>query len=209
MSINGPLDSEQLTHREREVLRLARDGRTNSEIATELGISRNAVRYHLKELHSKFETGGVRSSLVARWRRALALPTFPAAKLGVPLTTALFAGGIALTGVAAMRYAPANLGSSTGDQATNACPTEFYAGTMTLSDFAFGNVTIEDLRALNPGIPDGPVAPDTVIRVPFDPSRECGEANMTPAGSMPKPGGTPFASAEGHMVGDAIPTPVD
>ncbi len=155
MSINGPLDSEQLTHREREVLRLARDGRTNNEIATELGISRNAVRYHLKELHSKFETGGVRSSLVARWRRALALPTFPAAKLGVPLTTALFAGGIALTGVAAMRYAPANLGSSTGDQATNACPTEFYAGTMTLSDFAFGNVTIEDLRP-EPGHPRWP-----------------------------------------------------
>jgi hypothetical protein len=36
---------------------------TNDAIATELGITRDAVRYHLKEIHSKLGTGGERGLL--------------------------------------------------------------------------------------------------------------------------------------------------
>jgi two-component system nitrate/nitrite response regulator NarP len=52
-----------LTPRERDVLRHAAAGLTNEGIASVLGISRNAVRYHLKQIHSKLHTGGQRSRL--------------------------------------------------------------------------------------------------------------------------------------------------
>lgn len=56
-----PLDP--LTDREREVLDLVQRGLNNEAIARELGITRDAVRYHLKEIHSKLGTGGERSLL--------------------------------------------------------------------------------------------------------------------------------------------------
>ena len=53
-----------LTPRERDVLGQTARGLTNEEIALALGISRNAVRFHLKQIHSKLETGGNRSRLL-------------------------------------------------------------------------------------------------------------------------------------------------
>jgi DNA-binding CsgD family transcriptional regulator len=53
-----------LTRRERDVLRHAASGLTNERIAIELGISRNAVRFHLKQIHAKLGTGGERSRLL-------------------------------------------------------------------------------------------------------------------------------------------------
>lgn len=53
----------RLTPREREVLALVQRGLTNPAIAAELGITQNAVRYHLKELHSKLATAGDRTRL--------------------------------------------------------------------------------------------------------------------------------------------------
>ena len=91
----------QLTSREQEVVDLAQRGYTNNEIAERLGITRNAVRFHLKEVHSKLGTGGERSALARGWSRGLGLLTFPIAKFGVPATVATFAGGLALGGFAA------------------------------------------------------------------------------------------------------------
>ncbi len=54
-----------LAPREREVLALAQRGLTNPAIAAGLGITGNAVRYHLKELHSTFATAGDRSGASA------------------------------------------------------------------------------------------------------------------------------------------------
>lgn len=53
-----------LTPRERDVLRHAASGLTNEGIAFALGISRNAVRFHLKQIHSKLGTGGKRARLL-------------------------------------------------------------------------------------------------------------------------------------------------
>ncbi len=53
-----------LTPRERDVLRHAAGGLTNEAIALALGISRNAVRFHLKQIHAKLGTGGERSRLL-------------------------------------------------------------------------------------------------------------------------------------------------
>ncbi len=194
----------ELTPREREILQLARLGRTNNEIADELGITRNAVRFHLKDIHSKLETGGQRSVLSRGWAKGVALLAAPAAKLGVPATIATFTTGIVVTGFAAYQAFPgkdalAVPGEFEGSVLVdgkygNGCPTHFSAGTMTLADFAYGETSLGELRALNPGVPEGPLAPETVIKVPYDSTQTCAEAEpkMTPAGAG-SPGGTPKA----------------
>lgn len=56
--------NDGLTPRERDVLNHTARGLTNEQIALALGISRNAVRFHLKQIHSKLDTGGKRSRLM-------------------------------------------------------------------------------------------------------------------------------------------------
>jgi DNA-binding CsgD family transcriptional regulator len=96
------MEDDRLTPREREVLALANAGRTNEQIAEALGITRNAVRYHLKEIHSKLGTGGDRAQL----RRVHGLvPTgVPGAGLLARLPRAAFAvtGGLALLAAAGL-----------------------------------------------------------------------------------------------------------
>lgn len=67
MSIDGP---PRFTPRERDVLRLLARGMTNQEIADSLGLTRNAVRFHMKEIHSKANTRGDRNRLTGIVRRA-------------------------------------------------------------------------------------------------------------------------------------------
>jgi DNA-binding NarL/FixJ family response regulator len=51
---NGITDSKvELSNREREVLSHASRGLPNTEIAIQLGISENTIRYHLKNIYSK------------------------------------------------------------------------------------------------------------------------------------------------------------
>jgi DNA-binding CsgD family transcriptional regulator len=198
-----PTETE-LTPREREILHLARMGRTNNEIAEALGITRNAVRFHLKDIHSKLETGGQRSLLSRGWAKGLALISAPAAKLGVPATIAVFTTGIAVMGFAAYQSFPGDGANASGPERfegtvlvdgkyENGCPTEFNAGTMTLADFAYGKTTLDELRALNPDIPDGPLPSETVIKVPYDSTKVCAEADATPGvgavNEAGKPGG--------------------
>ncbi|MEL7048086.1 MAG: response regulator transcription factor, partial [Pseudomonadota bacterium] len=57
---NDPL--EQLTKRERELLRALANGLTNEQIAARIGISHNTVKYHLKNLYDKL---GVRNRAMA------------------------------------------------------------------------------------------------------------------------------------------------
>lgn len=60
--------TSELTTKERAVLALASTGRSNREIAREMGITENTVRFHLKEIHSKLATDGDRSRLrTRRW----------------------------------------------------------------------------------------------------------------------------------------------
>lgn len=67
-------DPDRLTGRELDVLRLVTAGRRNKEIAVELGISENTVKFHLKhileKLHAQSRTEvaarAVREGLVAR-----------------------------------------------------------------------------------------------------------------------------------------------
>jgi DNA-binding NarL/FixJ family response regulator len=58
-------DPDQLTERELEVLQLVVDGRRNKEIAAELGISENTVKYHLRNILDKLHARS-RAEMVAR-----------------------------------------------------------------------------------------------------------------------------------------------
>lgn len=49
----GDATPDRLTARELDVLRLVTDGRRNKEIAAELGISENTVKYHLRNILEK------------------------------------------------------------------------------------------------------------------------------------------------------------
>ncbi|MGE3076956.1 MAG: helix-turn-helix transcriptional regulator [Dehalococcoidia bacterium] len=178
----------ELTPREKDVLELARRGYTNNEIAERLGITRNAVRFHLKEVHSKLETGSKRSALGRIWQGLRGGLGFPAAKLGMPATVTAFAGAMAVGGLAVYQTLPTEGANAAGGDAAvvdgrypNGCPTEYYAGTMTLEDFAVGrSTTLADLRALNPGLGLGPLPPGTIVKVPYDANASCAEAVTTP-----------------------------
>ena len=57
---------EQLTVRERDVLRALSQGWTNLQISTRLGISENTVKYHLKIIYEKLGVSS-RAAAVARY----------------------------------------------------------------------------------------------------------------------------------------------
>ena len=63
---NGELD--QLTPRQEEILGLLAKGFVTKEIASELGISYDTVRFHLKEIYAKLHVRS-RTEAVAKYLR--------------------------------------------------------------------------------------------------------------------------------------------
>ena len=61
----APASFGELTERELEVLQLVVDGRRNKEVAAELGISENTVKYHLRNILDKLHARS-RAEMVAR-----------------------------------------------------------------------------------------------------------------------------------------------
>ncbi|MGH2609670.1 MAG: helix-turn-helix domain-containing protein, partial [Tepidiformaceae bacterium] len=155
------MDLNELTAREREIFALAASGVANADIAEELGITENAVRYHLKEIHSKLETGGRRSFL--RWHRLRAF--VPGALIGsraasVAATSAVFG----MAGVLAVGAVLARPGDEQVQGDTYACPTVVgsWPGS-TFDDFAsIGDKTVEEIRALNQGLTEAQLAAGSV-----------------------------------------------
>ncbi len=70
----GQCDSSQLTNREAEVLRLLSMGYANQEIAEEMNISVNSVRFHLVNLHSKTGYTSRTELAIAAARSGFAVP---------------------------------------------------------------------------------------------------------------------------------------
>lgn len=181
---------EDLTAREREIFALAASGATNAEIAADLDISENAVRYHLKEIHSKFETGGRRSRL--SWRSLKSL--FPTALLtsraaSMTATGSLFAAG----GVLALGAVLARPHADDESSEANACPTAFSAWQgATFQNFAMiGQKSVAEIRALNPGLLEEDLDIGVEVNVGSMDHAECGEAIPTFPAGAPSIGGTP------------------
>jgi DNA-binding CsgD family transcriptional regulator len=188
------MTSDELTPREREILDLAQGGLTNDDIAAQLGITRNAVRYHLKELHSKLETGGSREGL-RLWRRLRAfLPAIPpfTGSTVANVTAATAAGFLALASVAVVvTWSATHDGQADGDVAAvdgrypNGCPDRYAAWQETdLEGFAAeyheALGSYDELAALNPEAAVGTFPPGTEILVAYNPNAECAEAVATP-----------------------------
>ncbi len=68
MNVDAPVSDgmDSLTPRERDLLSALANGRTNSQIAHELGISLNTVKFHLKNLYEKLGVNN-RAQAVARF----------------------------------------------------------------------------------------------------------------------------------------------
>jgi DNA-binding CsgD family transcriptional regulator len=216
-------DTEHLTPRERDVLALATRGLRNEEIAAELGLTENAVRFHLKRLHAKLDTGGDRKAL-SGFRGWLsgggflfggnAVAAMPIIGLGVL--------GLGLAGAAVLFY-PGDSSASNAEVTPdaqgfypNGCPAVMSPpiDIETIEDFArVLRVPLEELRALNPGLPDGVLPAEAEVRVPYQPQGACGEATMTRAGAdaatdlgfafeVVSAGGTLTSSRGGVAAGD-------
>ncbi|MCC6381113.1 MAG: helix-turn-helix transcriptional regulator [Dehalococcoidia bacterium] len=184
-----PSTQDQLTRREREIFALAASGATNAEIADELGVSRNAVRYALKEIHGKLDTEGDRRKLTwRRWRPLFGLFGVPAGLKGAVATGgALAAIGAASVGVY-LAYPGGQQGVADGRQ-PNGCPESYSAWPgATLADFIeIGQTDRATVLRLNPGLADGPLAPGTEVRLPYNPNTTCAlaEPTITPAPVRP------------------------
>jgi DNA-binding NarL/FixJ family response regulator len=77
-TLSAPADepaSERLTARELDVLRLVTAGRRNKEIATELGISENTVKYHLRNILEKLHAESRTEVATRAMREGLVDPT--------------------------------------------------------------------------------------------------------------------------------------
>jgi DNA-binding NarL/FixJ family response regulator len=73
---SGPRATQRLTDRELEVLKLVTVGQRNREIAVELGISENTVKFHLKNIVEKLHAQN-RAELAARAVREGLVPDPP------------------------------------------------------------------------------------------------------------------------------------
>ena len=62
-----------LSNRQRRVLELLAQGRTNFEIAEELGLTLDGAKYHVREVMAKFEADS-REEAVAAWSAEQGLP---------------------------------------------------------------------------------------------------------------------------------------
>ncbi len=72
----APAPTQRLTDREVQVLELVTDGQRNREIAVELGISENTVKFHLKNIVEKLHAQN-RAELAARAVREGLVPDTP------------------------------------------------------------------------------------------------------------------------------------
>jgi len=88
-----------LTPREQEVLTLIREGLTNDQIATRLGISESGARYHVSEILSKLGVGSRHEA--AQWAGEVVQPR--RFRLSLPhLSPMLLAGGAVATAAVAL-----------------------------------------------------------------------------------------------------------
>ncbi len=68
------INSPQLSEREREVLLLLTQGKSNQEIGTALGIAEGTVKFHLNKILLKLGVSDLTQAVIAAFRRGIASP---------------------------------------------------------------------------------------------------------------------------------------
>lgn len=121
---NDPSVRTQLTDRQREVLALIVAGRTNGEIADELGLTLDGAKWHVREIFARLDVSS-REEAAAWWRRNRPGRIRLLAGLGWPVAVA--AGGVTATVVVvalALLFMAANqsAGGTNADVGTGASP---------------------------------------------------------------------------------------
>jgi DNA-binding CsgD family transcriptional regulator len=191
---DGPSKHEQLTPREEEILRLAREGLSNREIAEQLALNHNALRFHLKHLHAKLFTGGQRAALAdgagsdRRWGwLPFAVTGWLAPTASVVAVVAVSAGGYLAVRAANESH---NGNAVTAGGSPAAVPTTILAAMQpTLADIAQRcHLELSTLEQLNAGIHEPLTAGQEVV-VPVNEHCQSGMATSTlPASPTLPPG---------------------
>ena len=70
-SADGPAGAEPITDRERDVLQLLAQGRSNKEIAAALVISERTVKFHVSSILAKLGAGNRTEAVTLAARRGL------------------------------------------------------------------------------------------------------------------------------------------
>lgn len=163
-----PASRYDLSERQREVLDLIARGRTNPEIARELGISLDGVKYHVREILGRLDVTS-REEAAALWRRSDSLASrFRRTWAGMlaPLIAhpvVVFAGvGLLAAGMAAVAIAVV-VGGDNGGAASVADVTRTPAGSLGTdtpspgaSPGATATATETGTAVLAPCVPDQP-----------------------------------------------------
>src|SRR5215470_14689233 len=76
--------ADQLTQRERKILRLVADGLSNQDIAGQLVISLDTVKWYLKQLYSKLGVNSRTQAIALARSTGLLDGTSPKSDLGAP-----------------------------------------------------------------------------------------------------------------------------
>jgi DNA-binding CsgD family transcriptional regulator len=143
----------ELTKRQREVLRLIARGKTNFEIANELGISLDGAKWHIREIMARLGCDS-REEAVAIWRAQRSVPerarraiAIAANAMTSQLWRAAAAGGIVAVVVVAVL---ATVLTNRGDEDTQAASPTADAQSPTA-------LAVAPTEAVEP-FPDGPIA---------------------------------------------------
>jgi DNA-binding CsgD family transcriptional regulator len=188
---DGPSKHEPLTPREEEILRLAREGLSNREIAEQLALKHNALRFHLKHLHAKLFTGGRRAVLAdgaAPGRRWGWLP-FAFTGWLAPTASVVAVVAVSAGGYLAVRAAnESHAGDARTDVPTSAIPTTILAAMQpSLADIAQRcDLDLSTLERLNPGIHEPFTAGQEVV-VPENDRCQSSMATSTPPATPTPP----------------------
>lgn len=156
-----------LTARQRAVLRMAGEGKSNREIAKELGLSENAVRFHLKQLHAELETDGDRLRLRMRaWQRfRMWAASFTLLKPGQTVVAAIAV--VAMSGVGLAGVIVGHTWRSDDESRPSAVVTIRTWEGVTVEELGGHDADrIAEIRLLNPGLPAGPLPAEMDVRVP-------------------------------------------
>ena len=193
-----------ITPRQAEVLRLIERGLTNGEIAIELGITLDGVKFHVSEILAKLGVSS-REEAVGAWRHSRSFPTLVLPSTGVLRWAAVSVtavGGVLLLGTLFVLF-------SRGESPEPAAPNPTVSATPTSPPTPTATATVESLPGYRRPREVGVLVLDEAMTAASAPDARklieliaprldaCAEI---PQGPIPAPPKCPPGVAEGELV---------